>query len=213
MSRFVNDLSHQRAPLYTTAMDSTRVILETPTRTRTRHAILQTAVGVLAQTPAASLGEIADAAGVARSTLHRYYPERTDLIEALEAFAADEIEAATARARLDEGLAAAALVRLCHEYFDLWETLMWSYLESLRQNPESCAIDDQLDPAMTALIARGHADGTIDARVPNAWLQRVVWALLYSAWEYARQGGIRHEALTLMLGTIERMIAPVAAPD
>lgn len=113
---------------------------------RTRNAILRAAVTLLSQNPAASLGEIADAANVARSTLHRYFPERTGLIEALHTFAEGEINAAIMRAKLDEGTAAEALVRLCHEYFDHWDTITWVYMESLKQPSDSCGADDQIDP-------------------------------------------------------------------
>ena len=57
--------------------------IATGARGRTRKAILDAAIGVLATDPAASLGQIADAADVGRTTLHRYFPERADLLTAL----------------------------------------------------------------------------------------------------------------------------------
>ena len=181
---------------------------DSPTRTRTRRVILQAAVSVLSHNPAASLGEIADAAEVARSTLHRYFPERSDLLDALRRYASDEIAAATTRARLHEGSAAEALVRLCHEYFDCWDTITWVYMDSMQQeSPPSCD-DDPLDPGLTALIERGQRDGTIDAALPAAWIQQALWALLYSAWEYVRQGAPKHDALTLCLTTLRKVVTP-----
>ncbi|MBQ1052796.1 TetR family transcriptional regulator, partial [Micromonospora sp. C51] len=53
---------------------------ETGSRARTRQAILQAAIEVLSRNPAASLGEIATAAQVGRTTLHRYFAERSDLL-------------------------------------------------------------------------------------------------------------------------------------
>ena len=52
-------------------------------RGRTRKAILDAAMTVLADNPAAPLADIATAADVGRSTVHRYFPERIDLIRAL----------------------------------------------------------------------------------------------------------------------------------
>ncbi len=187
-------------------------IIDTPARIRTRTAILKAAVSVLSQNQAAPLGEIADAAGVARSTLHRYFPERTDLIDAMRQFADDEITVATARARPEDGPAAEALIRLCHEYFDLWDSLTWLYLDSLKECGDASSFDDQLDPNVSRLIERGHLDGTIDRAVPNAWIQHLLWALLYTAWEYARLGSSKHEALTLMLDSLRRLIAPAGNP-
>ena len=52
-------------------------------RGRTRKAILDAAMTVLADNPAAPLSDIATAAEVGRSTVHRYFAERIDLIRAL----------------------------------------------------------------------------------------------------------------------------------
>src|SRR5690554_5835008 len=169
-------------------MEQGRATPDSPARIRTRNAILKAAARVLSQNQAAALGEVADAAVVARSTLHRYFPERNDLVDALRRYADEEIAAATARARLEDGPAVDALVRLCHEYFDLWDTVIWAWHDSLRECQDASELDEQLDPGITSLIERGHREGSIDPAVPNAWLQQLLWTLLYTAWEYIRQG-------------------------
>lgn len=58
---------------------------QSATRERTRKAILDAAVSVFASKPAATLSEIASAAKVGRTTLHRYFPERSDLVDAVAA--------------------------------------------------------------------------------------------------------------------------------
>ena len=52
---------------------------------RNRERIVEAATRLLAQSPAASLTDIAAAAGVSRSTLHRHFPHREALQAALEA--------------------------------------------------------------------------------------------------------------------------------
>ena len=59
---------------------------ESATKVRTRRAILDAAVGALARDASASLAEVASAAGVGRTTVHRYFPERADLLRALIGF-------------------------------------------------------------------------------------------------------------------------------
>ncbi|MGW7694593.1 TetR/AcrR family transcriptional regulator [Streptomyces asiaticus] len=76
---------------------------ESATRTRTRRAILDATVARLSADHAASLADVAEAAGVGRTTVHRYFPERSDLLAAIGADVRDRVEAATARARLDDG--------------------------------------------------------------------------------------------------------------
>lgn len=181
---------------------------DTPVRNRTRFAILNAAISVLTVKPAAALSEIADQASVARSTLHRYFPDRDSLMTAVNAFAADQVEVAIERARLGEGLAADALIRLCHEYFDHWQYITWQYLEWERQSKNDCEEMDQTEARVTAMIERGYADGTIDPEMSNGWVQQMVGATLYTAWEYVRLGQNRHEVLREVERTMLKIVRP-----
>src|SRR5687768_6419137 len=91
---------------------------------RTRRAILDAAVRTLSADFGASLADIAAEAGVGRTTLHRYFPERADLLNAIAADALERSIAAAQRARVDEGSGAEALQRFCEEQFELGDTLM-----------------------------------------------------------------------------------------
>ena len=86
---------------------------ESATRTRTRQAILAAAVTVFARDPSAALGEVAAAAGVGRTTLHRYFPERSDLLSALATHLLEAVAAAMERAAPALGPAPEALGRVC----------------------------------------------------------------------------------------------------
>lgn len=191
----------------TTAATTTR---ESTTRARTRRAILDAAVTRLSADHAASLADVAEAAGVGRTTVHRYFPERSDLLAAIGTDVGERLEAATARARLDEGPAPEALDRLCLEYFELGDRLMllydvpqfwaWSGLEEGEETPS--------DRALIALVRRGQRDGTLDPDVDSTWLQSVLWALLYAAWEQTRDYDTpKHTALSLCLRTLRKATA------
>ncbi|KXK63129.1 hypothetical protein AWW66_04940 [Micromonospora rosaria] len=186
---------------------------ESGSRTRTRQAILDAAIEVLGQNAAASLGEIATAAQVGRTTLHRYFPERSDLLAAVSAEGAARLRRADERARLDEGTGAAAFHRLCTEYFDLGGLLSLLFAEpQLITDPywseEGC------DDDFVAMVARGHADGTIDPALPADWLQSTLWSQLYGGWSYLAEHDIsRHEVLTLVTRTLTKAIAPPPPHD
>ena len=139
------------------------VDLETGTRGRTRRAILDAAVRVLAADPGASLGQIADAADVGRTTLHRYFPDRAELLAALTQEAARRLTDAGARARLDEGPGLDALLRACQACLQLGDllTLLFTEVVSL----EACGDEDGFSRALDAACARGLADGTLDTRL------------------------------------------------
>ncbi|MEU7580099.1 TetR/AcrR family transcriptional regulator [Streptomyces sp. NPDC041068] len=183
---------------------------ESGARARTRRAILDAAAIVLAKNSAASLADVAAAAEVGRTTVHRYFPERSDLLRALGVDVLDKVAAATERARVEDGPALAALERLCQELFGLGESLTLVFDESLAAtwNWEGWEEDTDADRALIRLIERGHAEGAFDTGQDADWIVQVLWSLLYVAWQRSRDGGNWHEALTLCLRTLRKVVAP-----
>lgn len=182
----------------------------TGVRSRTRRAILDAAIQVLGQNSAASLGDIAQAADVGRTTLHRYFPSRTELLQALSIDALEQIQAATDRARMDEGTAASALERLCQEYFDLGELLMLVFNTPEITKCEGWYDESETDRKVLALVTRGQAEGSIDPGLPAPWItNELMWSNLYAGWEFQRRTeATRHEALRCVILTIGRAITP-----
>ncbi len=186
--------------------------VEAGVRSRTRRAILDAAIGVLSRRPGASLAEVAEAAEVGRTTLHRYFPERGDLLGAVSADALHRITAAVDRARPGEGAARAALVRACRELFDLGDVLSLVFGGAFAERPEwqeSRCTDDVL----LGVIRRGHADGSIDAALTPEWVISLMWSILYAADAHARDnGGSRHEALDLATRSLGGALRPGGPP-
>ena len=183
-------------------------IEESGSRARTRHAILQAAIEVLSRNPAASLGEIATAAHVGRTTLHRYFAERSDLLAGVVAEGVARLDRATARARLSEGSGAEALHRLCAEYFDLGDLLSLIFADPQLVADAAWATAG-CDDDFHAMVTRGHADGSIDRALPALWLQSVLWSQLYAGWSYLTEHDVsRHEVLGLVTRTVAGAVAP-----
>ncbi|MEV0387021.1 TetR/AcrR family transcriptional regulator [Nonomuraea sp. NPDC050643] len=182
-------------------------VAPTGARARTRRAILDAAVSVLSKNPAASLADIAVAAGVGRTTIHRYFPERTDLLTAIGVYLLERIETATVRARLEEGAADAALERVCQEYFELGDVLQFAFENPQMQEWTDWETETEADKALERLIRRGHAEGTIDPALPPSWVAETMWALLYAAWQHTRtRQEPKHSALNLCLHTLRKTI-------
>ncbi len=182
---------------------------ETGTRARTRRAILDAAVALLSTDQTASLGDVAAAAGVGRTTVHRYFPERSDLLAAIGADILDKVAAATERARLDDGPASTALERLCQEFFELGDRLTLMFDVPQFMNWDGWEEETAADAALLRLVDRGRAEGSLDPEMSAEWVQNVLWSLLYSAWEHARSHGApKHAALTLCLRTLRKAVAP-----
>lgn len=198
-----------RAHLYDEEMIAR--VVESGGRARTRRAILDAAVSVLSRRPGASLGDVAEAAEVGRTTLHRYFPERSDLLDAVSADALERIAAAMHRARLADGPPRQALLRACRELFDLGELLTLVFHEALFAGRHEWQEPSEADVALLALVERGHADGSIDATLTPLWVQSLLWSLLYAADSHVRDtGGSRHDALGMALRSLDGAVRPPA---
>lgn len=183
--------------------------VESGTRLRTRRAILDAAVVTLAKNPSATLADIAVTAKVGRTTVHRYFPERSDLIRAISLDSLEKIAAATERAKLDDGPAPEALSRVCQEYFEFGDLFTLFFTMPELVNAPEWQEETDADHAVRRLVERGHAEGTIDPVMPPEWVGQLAWSLLFTAWSHTRdQGAPKHEALSLCLRTLAKTIAP-----
>lgn len=182
-------------------------------RARTRAAILDAAAEVLITTPAASLGQIATAADVGRTTLHRYFPERLDLLRALARHVTELSTEAIERAEPGGGTPQAALRRVVEGQFDLGPILLFVYSEpALAGDAELWAELAQSENAVDTILIR--VGETTGATLPLSWQRRTFWALLYAAWEAAKQQTTpRHELVDAIMTTLTRGIFAPAATD
>jgi AcrR family transcriptional regulator len=177
---------------------------ESGTRARTRRAILDAAVAVLSTDKSASLGDVAQAAQVGRTTLHRYFPERADLVEAIGAEAVERTRAAIVAARLDDGRPAAALRRLAFEYFDLGPWYMVLFNEMSDGEAEFWAEAEDAEEPVRELLRRGQESGVVDDQLSVSWIVRTLWWTLFNAWSMAGDGEIsRADALRMAVRSIE----------
>lgn len=180
---------------------------ESGTKARTRRAILDAAVEVLSRNPGAPLSEIAASADVGRSTLHRYYPERGELVAALGEHALDKLEAAMERSRPAEGPADAALRRMSHECFEIGPTLSLVYGDPQVLSNEAFWVRlHTADRPLIDLLERGIAEGAFTANLQVRWLRRMLWWTLLTGWEAVNyEKYSRTEALESIDETVARL--------
>lgn len=178
---------------------------ESSARERTRRAILDAAVATFAKSPNASLTEVAEKARVGRTTLHRYFPERTDLITAVGRLTEQAVADATKRARLDEGTGLDAVLRLCQEYFELSDVLtVLFFTTGVYDEATSCISDDDA----IAVVERGREDGSLDTALDAAWILNMMWALLYAAVDHVNRGSAgRMHTQTQALTSLRKAIS------
>jgi TetR/AcrR family transcriptional repressor of lfrA len=150
-------------------------------RSRTRKAILDAAMSMLADNPNASLGDIAAAAEVGRSTLHRYFAERADLLAALARHVHQLSNAAIEHAEPDCGPAVEALRRVVECQLDLGPIVPFIFNEpTINADPELAALLDTGDEVIVDVLNRAATRGSAG---PPEWPRLVFWALLEAGYQ------------------------------
>jgi AcrR family transcriptional regulator len=181
---------------------------KTSVRSRTRGAILAAAASVLARDRTATLPDIAEAAGVGRTTVHRYFPDRESLIEAAIEESLQAIHQSVAEAALDQGSPLDAMRRAVAAMVAVGDRLMFVFgdprvLEGYRA-PDG--VVPPSDPVLD-LIKRGQAEGAFDPEASASWIQHVLWVLVYRGCEDADRGELpRHSITATVIRTLENGI-------
>ncbi|MFE3325769.1 TetR/AcrR family transcriptional regulator [Streptomyces sp. NPDC059176] len=187
---------------------------ESGTRSRTRRAILDAAASVLARDRRAPVAAIAKAADVGRSTLHRYFPDREQLVLTAALDSLEMIDRAVRDAATDEGAPAEAMRRLTTALVGLGDRLLFVFGDP--QLIEEVAAEEggegDVEPLVLALISRGQLEGVFDSGVSAEWIMQVLWAMVYAGAEAAQRGTVpRHGVTAHVIRTLERgILAPEA---
>jgi AcrR family transcriptional regulator len=171
---------------------------------RTRAAILEAVADLVAQRGSeVSMSDFAEAAGVGRATLYRYFPTRESLIGALFraalAEARSRLEAASlADVPFEEGVARAARALV---------TVGSRYLVLVREQPHvktvaGCEEETlHVRELLHTLMLRGLESGAVRAGVPVAWLENAFGALILAALEFAAEEGNGVEDTAALVAT------------
>jgi AcrR family transcriptional regulator len=151
--------------------------------------LLTVATQVLVTSPAASMSEVAAAAGISRTTLHSRFPSRQTLLVALAMGAMDLIEAAYVEARMDEGPVTDALGRAVELMIPLGPRVEYLLRESsLKAEPDVVRRHRELDVPLLELVRREQRDQTLRADLPDWWIVAFLAAALFAAWAAVADG-------------------------
>ncbi|WP_233442476.1 TetR/AcrR family transcriptional regulator [Lentzea atacamensis] len=170
--------------------------IATPRRRRRRSdadrsagAILLAAKEILAAQPHGSVEDIAAAAGVSRQTVYAHFKTREALIGAVIDVITGEAVAEMDAARLDEGPAANALLRLLDAS---WRTLQrYPLLLSIATTADVEADHARHQPVvdhLDRLLTRGRRSGEFTTDVPAPWLATAVVTLGHAAGDAVNAG-------------------------
>ena len=174
----------------------------------TRETVLRAAATLLATDSGASLAEIASAAGVGRTTVHRAFPTRADLLTALALDAVAHLREALDSARLDDGAVPDVLERVIDAVLPLADQL--HFLDAGPEVWDLPQLQDawwSLTTSLDALVERGQREGSVRPDVPAEVIVEAFTGMLWSVWQGVHDGRVapatasRH-VVTLVLGAI-----------
>ncbi len=170
------------------------------TAPRSREAMIAAASRVLAREPASSLAEVATALGVGRTTLHRMFPTRTDLLRAIAEDALTELSRAYTEAGFgpDEPPedVLGGVRRVVEHLIPRGAALLFLLrVPELADDADLARRTGELDQPLHDALARDV--GVLRADVPSWWAVEMLLAAVYVAWEQIEAG----------------RLAPLDAPD
>jgi TetR/AcrR family transcriptional regulator, mexCD-oprJ operon repressor len=144
---------------------------------RVATAILDGAARALAEHgDAASMADVAAAAGVARATVYRYFPSRQLLLDELTALALQDADERLRAARLDEVPALEGIDRAVRGLVEVGAPLV----VLLRDPTRPKDFDRTLARPLARLFERSRAEGHVRDDLPATWLTEVLLGLVVS---------------------------------
>ncbi len=122
------------------------------------------------------MNDVAEAAGVARATVYRYFPNREALLAELALVAVNDVAGRLASARIDEVAPEEGVTRAVRALVDVGNWFVLLARERRRSDPER--FERQLTEPIRRLFERGQASGDIRQDIPGARLTESLIGLI-----------------------------------
>lgn len=146
---------------------------------RVSAAILEAAAAVLAERgEQASMADVAVAAGMARATVYRYFPNREALLEALGRLAIENAGERLEAGRLQEVAVPEAFERAVRALVGVGDSFVVVSRENGR--PDAAEFERQVAGPLRALVERGQSLGEIRDDLPASWLMESLIGIVVS---------------------------------
>ncbi|HEY0186055.1 MAG TPA: TetR family transcriptional regulator [Cellulomonas sp.] len=177
---------------------------------RNRQAVLDGALHLFRTDPAATVAQVATAAGVGRVTLYGHFATRDDLVEAALAEAMSRVARAVAALDLGDD-PAAALDRLVAGSWQLLADGYGAVEAACRVLPAARvgAHHDAVLDTLRAVLDRGRAAGAFRTDLPRDWLVACVSALVHEAGARVALGEVgTSDAGRYLSASVAALVAP-----
>ncbi|MFD5915757.1 TetR/AcrR family transcriptional regulator [Kitasatospora sp. NPDC058201] len=148
---------------------------------RSVRAILAAAERVLAVNPGASMEQIAEAAGVTRTTVHRRFANRQALVDALAAEAAAKLAEAIEDGHPETAPPLVALHRATANVLRVKGAWGFALGTAATESDRALRTHDEIARRCVDLLGRLRAQGLIAPDADLEWVRRVFYALIGEA--------------------------------
>jgi AcrR family transcriptional regulator len=172
-------------------------------RRAVKRPLLDLVAEVLVAQPGASLAEVAQAAGISRTTLHKQYATRDELVRAVGRRATEIWEQAVDQVADEPGTEAglrgllAAMIESGPQLTFLWRN------PGLDEDEELTRRYIAVEKRCLAVLDRARSQGVLAGSATDWWLLQTVYALVYTAAESVQVGKLApFDAPDLALGTL-----------
>jgi len=125
-----------------------------------------------------SMSDVAAAAGVARATVYRYFPNRQALLDELGELAVREAGDRLVAARIDAVPVHEGITRAVRALVEVGNPLVVLVREA--PAPDSEAFEDRVASPLRRLVEAGQSSGDIRDDIPGPWLIDVLVGLVVS---------------------------------
>jgi AcrR family transcriptional regulator len=168
-----------------------------------RGAVLVAATRVLAASPGASTSDIAAAASISRATLHRLFPSRDAIVQAIDALATERVSALLASSSITHAPALEALQHLTRAIVPLVHEFAFLVRQAQVETGRSSLDKEQgIYAPLLRLLRRGQAEGVLRPELPPTWLLHAYSGLLYAVASASLRGDIApRDAAHLVVST------------
>lgn len=148
-------------------------------RERVASALLEAAAATLARGGGqANMADVAEAAGVARATLYRYFPSRDALLEALIAHSVESAGEELQMARLDQVPVEEGFARAVRALVLVGDNFVVLMRERKRSSPEG--FEQRVAAPVRGLIERGQSEGDLRDDIQGLWLLESFFGVIVS---------------------------------
>jgi TetR/AcrR family transcriptional repressor of mexCD-oprJ operon len=152
---------------------------QTTLHARVSAAILEAAAAVLAERgEQASMADVAAAAGMARATVYRYFPNREALLEALGHLAVEEAGERLQAGRLQDIPVPEAFERAVRALVGVGDYFVVVSRENAR--PDPAEFEQRVASPLRTLIERAQSLGEVRDDLPASWLMQSLIGIVVS---------------------------------